>query len=143
MQYTTLVRLLALAPIALAEHIVDYDDIPGVCVAPCLLTVELSQRCDQQTSNDSDYRRCYCPAADAGEKHEQDCGWDYAAITTSGGPATATATVIIVSSSGGDALTTSTALASTTTTASTDGAPRATAVVLGSLVAAGIAVAIL
>ncbi|KAK8016770.1 Crotonase core [Apiospora rasikravindrae] len=166
MQYNTLLSTLALTTFAFAEHTVDFDDIPGVCVAPCQLTVDLSQRCDQQTNNDSDYRRCYCLAADAQQPMNKcasciksntrqgdddndaaelmkDCGWDYAAVTTSGGTATATATVIIVSSSGGPALTTTADAASATTTASPAGAPRATAVGVGGLVAAGLAIAMM
>ncbi|KAK7962031.1 Crotonase core [Apiospora aurea] len=166
MQYHTVLNILALAPVALAENTVDFDDIPGVCVAPCQSTVDLSQRCDQQTDNDSDYRKCYCLANGAQQpmnkcascvksntrqgdddndaaKLMKDCGWDYAAIPTSGGTPTATATVIIVSSSGGPALTTTTDMASATTTTSPAGAPRATAVGVGGLVAAGLVVAMM
>ena len=68
MQHTVFLSLLALAPVALAENTVDYDDVPGRCVATCASTVELSQRCDQQTNGDNDYRRCYCGNADAQKK---------------------------------------------------------------------------
>ncbi|KAK8104618.1 uncharacterized protein PG998_011651 [Apiospora kogelbergensis] len=162
MQHTIFFSLLALAPLAsVAENTVDYDDVPGNCVSVCASTVDLSQRCDQQTNGDNDYRRCYCGNTDAQKKMNEcascvkandkdndndvsdlmkDCGWSYAAISASGSPATTS--VVVVSSAGGSAVTTSTTLPSGTT-ASPAGAPRATAVGVGSLVAAGLAVAMI
>ncbi|KAK7985592.1 hypothetical protein PG996_005171 [Apiospora saccharicola] len=164
MQQTIIFGLLALAPVALAANTVDFDDIPGDCVSPCTSTANLSLNCEGQTNNDDEYKRCYCDAKGAEQpmnkcasciksnkkpgdedndaaKLMKDCGWNYEAITTSGGSGTATATVIIVSSSGG--MTTTTAMASTTATASPAGAPRATAVGVGGLVAAGLVVAMI
>ncbi|KAK6829446.1 hypothetical protein PG987_010030 [Apiospora arundinis] len=159
MQFNIFFSLLAVAPVVLAENTVDYDDIPGKCVSTCAATVDLSQRCDQQTNGDSDYRRCYCTNADAQKKMNEcascvkandkdddndvsdlmkDCGWDYAAVSASG--AQATATVIVVSSAGGSAVATSTVMPSGTT-AVPAGAPRATAVGLGGLLAAGLVAA--
>lgn len=69
MQHTIFFSLLALAPLAsVAENTVDYDDVPGNCVSVCASTVDLSQRCDQQTNGDNDYRRCYCGNTDAQKK---------------------------------------------------------------------------
>ncbi|KAK7915004.1 GPI anchored protein [Apiospora marii] len=161
MQHIILFGLFALAPMALAAHTVDFDDIPGDCVNPCQSTVNLSQNCDDQTSNDEEYKHCYCGAQGAEQpmnkcasciksnmkpgdddndaaKLMKDCGWDYAALTTSGRGSMPTATVIIMSSSGG--MTTTTAMPSTTTTA---GAPRATAVGMGGLLAAGLVAAMI
>lgn len=60
MQKNAFFGFFALAPVALAAHTVDFDDIPGDCVNPCQSTVNLSLNCDGQTNNDEDYKRCYC-----------------------------------------------------------------------------------
>ncbi|KAI1190276.1 hypothetical protein F5B17DRAFT_106749 [Nemania serpens] len=96
----TLLLLSAAASLAAAENDVEATDVPSVCLPACQFTIDLSARCDRQTSSDNEYTPCVCGAQDAKQRLTEcascvrdngrsdpddndvadlmdDCGWDF------------------------------------------------------------------
>ncbi|RYP74905.1 hypothetical protein DL769_003911 [Monosporascus sp. CRB-8-3] len=122
MYITTILSLAILSALGAAENTVDRDDVPSACVGTCQPAIDLSQRCDRETDNDDNYRRCVCDAQDAQLQLNQcaacvrenrmpdpddndvadlmnDCGWNFntasgsaTAVTSTTSPTTAVST---------------------------------------------------
>ncbi|KAI1110604.1 hypothetical protein F5Y14DRAFT_428618 [Nemania sp. NC0429] len=100
MQLEKILLLLGAAALSAAENDVQATDVPRVCLPACQFTIDLSARCDRQTSGDDQYRPCVCEAQDSKQRLTEcascvrdngrsdpddndvadlmdDCGWDF------------------------------------------------------------------
>ncbi|KAI0449744.1 hypothetical protein F5B21DRAFT_33010 [Xylaria acuta] len=100
MQLEKILVFLSVAAIGAAENDVEADDVPSVCLPACQFTIDLSARCDRETSDDDQYTPCVCGAANSQQRLTEcascvkdngrsdpddndvadlmdDCGWDF------------------------------------------------------------------
>ncbi|GAP92982.1 putative gpi anchored protein [Rosellinia necatrix] len=100
MQLQQVLAILAAATLGAAENNVGTSDVPSACLPACQFTIDLSARCDRETSDDDGYTPCVCGAADSQQRLTEcascvkdngrsdpddndvadlmdDCGWDF------------------------------------------------------------------
>ncbi|KAI1350235.1 hypothetical protein F5Y01DRAFT_161479 [Xylaria sp. FL0043] len=100
MQFGKALILLSVAALSAAENDVTASDVPSACLPACQFTIDLSARCDRETSDDDHYTPCVCGAQDSMARLTEcascvkdhgrsdpddndvadlmdDCGWDF------------------------------------------------------------------